>query len=286
MQDIVGFTSMSKEVPPTVVMKFLNNLFGRFDRLLEEHNVQKVETAGDCYIVASGVLAVAADGSSEVLSSHDPQVSASRVLSFAQAMLRHSKMMKMPHNGEPVLIRIGIHTGDCVSGLVGSTLHKFGLFGDTMNTASRMESTSIPGRIQISASTYSMLPTDQQGQFEATSGVEVKGKGLMQTYLWVESSMIHIVESPSARYQKQSTLLAMTQAYNDAFSLFHSTSSFKRLSPFCGQAIEGQSQAPPDIPSRKSFDTRQVRKFASQPQAAQPVGLAFHSHRPDNDLDS
>jgi class 3 adenylate cyclase len=179
---------MSKEVPPAVVMKFLNDLFGRFDRLLSIHKVQKVETAGDCYIVAAGVLAVGADGFSEVLSSHDSVLSAARVLSFAQAMLYHSKLMTMPHNGEPVLIRIGIHTGDCVSGLVGSTLHKFGLFGDTMNTSSRMESTCMPGRIQISASTYAKLHPDQRGHFEATGGVEVKGKGQMETYLLVESS--------------------------------------------------------------------------------------------------
>ena len=179
---------MSKEVPPAVVMKFLNNLFGRFDSLLSIHKVQKVETAGDCYIVAAGVLAVGADGFSEVLSSHDSALSAARVLSFAQSMLYHSKSMTMPHNGEPVLIRIGIHTGDCLSGLVGSTLHKFGLFGDTMNTASRMESTCVPGRIQISASTYAMLHPDQRAHFEAIGGVEVKGKGRMETYLLVETS--------------------------------------------------------------------------------------------------
>jgi hypothetical protein len=151
----------------------------------------QVETAGDCYIVSAGVLATGADGFSEVLSSHDPLASAARVLSFAQSMLRHSKTMKMPHNGEPVLIRIGIHSGDCVSGLIGSRMHKFGLFGDTMNCASRMESTCVPGRIQISASTYAMLHPDQQALFEATGGVEVKGKGQMDTYLWLENSSTH-----------------------------------------------------------------------------------------------
>ena len=95
--------------------------------------------------------------------------------------------MKMPHNGELVMIRIGVHTGDCVSGLVGSKLHKFGLFGDTMNTASRMESTSQPGRIQISSSTYALLSQHQQTFFEATGGVEVKGKGRVETHLWIET---------------------------------------------------------------------------------------------------
>ena len=94
----------------------------------------------------------------------------------------------MPHSGEPVVIRIGIHTGDCVSGLVGSKLHKFGLFGDTMNTASQMESTCQPGRIQISSSTYDLLNEHQQTFFEATGGVEVKGKGQMETFLWLDTS--------------------------------------------------------------------------------------------------
>ena len=144
---------MSKQVEPSIVMKFLNDLFCAFDLLIDEHQVQKVrreynmmsthafpdgsspfvsqiETAGDCYIVAAGVLSTGADGYSEVLSSHDPRLSASRILNFAQSMLYHSRLMKMPHNGDPVLIRIGVHTGDCVSGLIGSRLHKFGLFGE------------------------------------------------------------------------------------------------------------------------------------------------------------
>lgn len=88
----------------------------------------------------------------------------------------------MPHDNSPCRIRIGIHTGNCTSGVIGSRLVKFGLFGDAMNTASRMESTSLPGRIQISSATFALLRKYDQW---SPRQVEVKGKGQMQTYLWV-----------------------------------------------------------------------------------------------------
>ena len=88
----------------------------------------------------------------------------------------------MPHNQTPVLLRIGIHTGSLVSGLVGSKMPKFTLFGDTMNTASRMESNCRPGCIHVSETFAHLLPKER---WESTGGVEVKGKGLMNTFLYV-----------------------------------------------------------------------------------------------------
>ncbi|KAL6765969.1 guanylate cyclase [Haematococcus lacustris] len=176
--DIVGFTSMAKEVAPETVMVFLNTLFGVFDLLVDVHGVMKVETAGDCYIVAGGIL------SFDLLEHHDPADSAARVMAFAKDMMASSKQVKMPHNDEPVCIRIGLHTGDCVSGLIGTKAPKYAVFGDTMNTASRMESTCTPGRIQVSAVTHALLPHEA---WEATGGVLAKGKGVMETYLWVGS---------------------------------------------------------------------------------------------------
>ena len=116
-----------------------------FDKLVDHHKVQKVETAGDCYIVAGGILRPDDAGFYELEEGHDPQDCADRVMCFAKDILRCSREVCMPHNGDPVTIRIGLHTGPCVSGLVGTKLPKFSIFGDTMNTASRMESTSLPG---------------------------------------------------------------------------------------------------------------------------------------------
>ncbi|KAG1670868.1 hypothetical protein FOA52_000370 [Chlamydomonas sp. UWO 241] len=221
--DFVGFTAMSKDVEPHAVLTIVNDLFTRFDDLCDVHGVQKVDTAGDSYIVACGVMTSDADGFNTICSDEtvDPVECAHRCMAFATDMLLLCKDMTMPHNGESVQIRVGIHTGDCVSGLVGSRLPKFSLFGDTMNTASRMESTGRPGHVHVSESTWALLGpippsklfvsasapgakvgegTDGDGSdgmdgqhgevvrplytWELTGGVAIKGKGVMQTYLW------------------------------------------------------------------------------------------------------
>lgn len=181
--DICGFTHMSKCVSAGQVMGFLNELFSLFDALVEVHGVHKVETAGDCYIVSAGIMVTqqTADGFMHVADSHDPADSAARVMAFARDMMTAARCVRMPNDGQPVQVRIGIHTGPCTSGLIGSKLPKFSIFGDSMNTASRMESTAPPGHIQVSEATHALLPHEV---WEATGGVEVKGKGLMQTYLW------------------------------------------------------------------------------------------------------
>eukprot|EP00798_Chlamydomonas_sp_ICE-L_P010412 gene10412-8360_t len=159
--DIVGFTNMSKEVNAAEVLNFLNALFSLFDALCDTHGVSKVETAGDCYIVAGGIMEHDMDdGFSKVLASHDAGHGASN--------------MTMPHNDKPVVIRIGIHTGNCVSGVIGTKLPKFSIFGDTMNTASRMESSANHGTIQVSADTHSTLLADGNTEkWAATGGIEV-----------------------------------------------------------------------------------------------------------------
>ncbi|KAL6764591.1 nucleotide cyclase [Haematococcus lacustris] len=154
---IVGFTAMSKEVAPEAVMVFLNTLFALFDALCDKHGVMKVETAGDCYIVAGGILDLPRTkgreqqqgaqeaGFTEVLQEHDAADSAARVMAFAKDMMAASKLVRTPHNGQPVVIRIGLHTGNCVSGLIGQKIPKFAVFGDTMNVASRMVRGSCSG---------------------------------------------------------------------------------------------------------------------------------------------
>ncbi|GFH22663.1 guanylate cyclase domain-containing protein, partial [Haematococcus lacustris] len=153
--DIVGFTAMSKEVAPEAVMVFLNTLFALFDALCDKHGVMKVETAGDCYIVAGGILDLPRTkgreqqqgaqeaGFTEVLQEHDAADSAARVMAFAKDMM------------------------------IGQKIPKFAVFGDTMNVASRMESTCIPGRIQLSAVTASLMPHEL---LQPTGGIQVKGQ--------------------------------------------------------------------------------------------------------------
>ncbi|KAG1654314.1 hypothetical protein FOA52_008870 [Chlamydomonas sp. UWO 241] len=185
--DIVGFTSMAKEVPAHQVMEFLQELFSVFDSLCDQYNVYKVETAGDCYIVAGSLMCRDESGCLAIDPRPDARAGAGAVLAFAKAMLAHARRVVMPHNGQPTTVRIGVHTGACVSGLIGTRQPKFALFGDTMNTSSRMESTATPGCIQVSEVTYALLSPPDARLFRATNGIEVKGKGRMDTYLFEPS---------------------------------------------------------------------------------------------------
>ncbi|PNG99961.1 Guanylate cyclase soluble subunit beta-2, partial [Tetrabaena socialis] len=177
------FTPMCRQLPPAVILKFLNDLFVRFDSVLDAYGVYKVETIGDCYVVAGGLVYEDADGMAAVRGSGEvDSQQTDRTFNFARAMLRSASRVLLPTTGQPVCIRIGIHTGPVVSGVVGTRMPRFCLFGDTMNTASRMESTGVPGCIHVSEETYGMLRPEPG--WAPTGGIEVKGKGRMNTYLW------------------------------------------------------------------------------------------------------
>ncbi|KAG2434289.1 hypothetical protein HXX76_008013 [Chlamydomonas incerta] len=180
--DIRGFTPMCKEVSPRAVMTMLNDLFSRFDAMLDDFGVFKVETIGDCYFIAGGLMHEGADGMAAVRCGNtkaDP-LHANKVFMFAKAMLAAAREVKMPSTGEPVQIRIGVSSGPVVSGVVGTRMPRFCLFGDTVNTTSRMESTGVPGAIHASENTFQLLPSEA---WQPTGGIEVKGKGPMLTYL-------------------------------------------------------------------------------------------------------
>ncbi|KXZ53141.1 hypothetical protein GPECTOR_7g1032 [Gonium pectorale] len=181
--DIAGFTPMCKQLEPRVVMAFLNDLFTRFDSRLDEFGVYKVETIGDCYFVAGGLIQEDEGGMAAVRSrdSQSDPLHAERVFMFAKAMLAAAAQVTLPTTGGPVRMRIGIHSGPVVSGVVGQRMPRFCLFGDTVNTASRMESTGVPGAIHASEAAYALLRGEA---WTPTGGIEVKGKGLMNTYLW------------------------------------------------------------------------------------------------------
>lgn len=221
--DIVGFTSMSKLVDPVQIMAYLNSLFTIFDDLVDQYNVYKVETAGDCYIVAGGLMHTNENGFLSVSGAPVSDTEAAKaqaregahcVMSFAKTILRCASLVKMPHNSEPTQVRIGIHTGNIVSGLIGTKLPKFGLYGDTMNTASRMESTSRPGCIQCSCTTYKLIEGGAH-TFDYTGGVEVKGKGMMDTYLWIpEKHPDEHYESVQEHAQEVSALISHLTTQN------------------------------------------------------------------------
>ncbi|XP_030649199.1 heat-stable enterotoxin receptor [Chanos chanos] len=170
--DIVGFTTICHHSTPMEVVDMLNDIYKNFDSILDNHDVYKVETIGDAYMVASGLPK--RNGNRHAV---DISLMALDILEFMGTFqLRH-----LP--GIPLWIRIGVHSGPCAAGVVGNKMPRYCLFGDTVNTASRMESTGLPLRIHVSQSTISILQrTDCPFEYERRGETYLKGKGKEETY--------------------------------------------------------------------------------------------------------
>ncbi|GIL58568.1 hypothetical protein Vafri_13503 [Volvox africanus] len=190
--DIAGFDDICMELPPQKVLAFLNDLFAKFDNSIEPFGVHKMETIGGLFIVAGGLLREEEDGAVAVRDRWDP-LHAEKVFMFAKAMLNVAANTKLPTLEEPVELRIGIHTGPVMSGIVGTRVPRFVLFGDTVNTASRMQTSATPGSVHVSEDTRALLPHEN---WTPTGGVQIKGKGLLHTYVWVPEDQIHYLVPP------------------------------------------------------------------------------------------
>jgi len=167
--DIVGFTSLSARIPPEQLVQLLNQVFSVFDKLAEKHGLEKIKTIGDAYMVVSGLNGPYPNR---------PDAAAAMALEMQKELQTLSGI-----TGIDLQVRIGMDTGPVVAGVIGTKKFIYDLWGDTVNTASRMESQGIAGRIQVTQRFYDCL----QGkfQFEKRGVIQVKGKGEMMAYLLV-----------------------------------------------------------------------------------------------------
>ncbi|HSD86524.1 MAG TPA: adenylate/guanylate cyclase domain-containing protein [Kofleriaceae bacterium] len=165
--DIVGFTSLSSRIPPEQLVTMLNELFSAFDKLAEQHGLEKIKTIGDAYMVVAGVPVPIANHAAAIT-----HMALDMQLVIDEFAKKHAS---------DLTIRIGIHTGPVVAGVIGQKKFIYDLWGDTVNTASRMESHGVPGRVHVSAATFALL--QETFELEPRDPIEIKGKGRMQTYL-------------------------------------------------------------------------------------------------------
>ena len=165
--DIVGFTSLSAQISPEELVGMLNKVFSLFDGLADKHGLEKIKTIGDAYMAVAGLPMPRPDHTEAIANmALDMQSELSQVADGALA------------------VRIGLHTGPVVAGVIGQKKFSYDLWGDTVNLASRMESHGLPGRIQVSAETYQRLQPHYR--LEPRGVTEVKGKGELTTY-WLIS---------------------------------------------------------------------------------------------------
>jgi class 3 adenylate cyclase len=164
--DIVDFTTMAAEMQPLELVDLLNQIFSSFDRLAEKYGLEKIKTIGDAYMVVSGLP----------IPSRDHAQAAVEMALGMQAVVQDFTRS----DGRPLQLRIGINTGSVIAGVIGIKKFSYDLWGDTVNVASRMESQGVPGKIQVTGSTYQQLKN--AFEFEPWGEMLIKGKGYMPIY--------------------------------------------------------------------------------------------------------
>ena len=165
--DIVGFTELSSKLPPDQLVNVLNEVFSRFDGLADEFGLEKIKTIGDAYMVAAGL----------------PERRPDHALAAARMALGMRDALEAVNraHGQHLEIRVGIHSGPVVAGVIGKKKFIYDLWGDTVNIASRMESHGVKGSVHVSSTTARLI----EGEFDliARGAIQVKGKGEMETFL-------------------------------------------------------------------------------------------------------
>jgi class 3 adenylate cyclase len=180
--DICGFTEYSATVSPRALVRLLNRIFSGFDDVADRMGVEKIKTIGDAYMAVCGLPTEVDD---------HPE----RMVRMALGMCEEMGRIRQEQPDLAIDIRIGIHTGPCVAGVIGRKRFIYDLWGDTVNLASRMESTGVKGRIQVSEATYHRVK--HAFGFEARRELDIKGRGRMAAYV-VEASAEAVPREPVA----------------------------------------------------------------------------------------
>ena len=167
--DVVGFTVLSQTMEPEKLVALLNDLFTEFDSITKAYNLEKIKTIGDAYMVAGGI----------------PEARRDHCEAVALCALEMQSIMRkgISKDLQDFKVRIGIHTGPVVAGVIGKSKFIYDLWGDSVNTASRMESHGVEDKIHVSKEVY--LKLKDKFEFEDKREIQVKGKGLMETYFLV-----------------------------------------------------------------------------------------------------
>jgi guanylate cyclase len=179
--DLVGFTTMAESRPPGEMLAILDSLMRAFDAVADAHGLEKIKTVGDAYMAVAGVPEATPDH-------------ADRALAAARDMIRAAVQVS-GEIGAPLKVRVGLDSGPLVAGIIGDRKPMYDLWGDTVNTASRMESHGIPGVVQITDSVRDALHDVSNLQERV---VEVKGKGSMRTWIWNPSAASAATAAASA----------------------------------------------------------------------------------------
>ncbi|RVE44226.1 hypothetical protein evm_011125 [Chilo suppressalis] len=239
--DIVGFTALSASSTPMQVVDLLNDLYTCFDSIVENYDVYKVETIGDAYMVVSG------------LPERNGTRHACEVARMALALLDAVKRFRIRHRpNDQLKLRIGLHSGPCVAGVVGLKMPRYCLFGDTVNTASRMESNGEALKIHVSPDTKALLDSFETFILECRGEVPMKGKGILVTY-WLLGEKV----DPNAPKEKNALIKAQTQS-NESGSLSHLTPFRNRKD----QSSRSSSRRGSDALAQKGNDLIKLEKDA------------------------
>jgi guanylate cyclase len=164
--DVVGFTPMSAEMSPAELVEMLDDLFARFDELVEQAGLEKIKTIGDCYMVAAGIPRPRADHARALVT-----------LALQMQEIVRDELFR----GRRLRLRIGINSGSVVAGVIGRRKFSYDLWGDVVNTASRMESHGVPGEVQLTESTRLLVADDFA--CEPRGSIDVRGKGQLPVWL-------------------------------------------------------------------------------------------------------